>query len=111
MLKVHYNIAGKQKSFMRYLSVAMLKDQLTEIEASGKGSWSSSLEAIHIAYGAASDAETSLELAAAARAAARDIGIRAPWRWIRCCRTESRCCRCANFGFRGCTPTAWAGAI
>jgi hypothetical protein len=38
MLKVHYNVAGKQKSFMRYLSVAMLKDQLTEIEASGKGS-------------------------------------------------------------------------
>jgi hypothetical protein len=38
MLKVHYNVAGKQKSFMHYLSVAMLKDQLAEIEASGKGS-------------------------------------------------------------------------
>jgi hypothetical protein len=38
MLKVHYNVAGKQKSFMHYLSLAMLKDQLAEIEASGKGS-------------------------------------------------------------------------
>ncbi len=38
MLKVHYNVAGKQKSFMHYLSLAMLKDQLAEIEASAKGS-------------------------------------------------------------------------
>jgi len=38
MLKVHYNVAGKQKSFMHYLSLAMLRDQLAEIEASGKGS-------------------------------------------------------------------------
>lgn len=38
MLKVYYNVAGKQKSFMHYLSLAMLRDQLAEIEASGKGS-------------------------------------------------------------------------
>ena len=38
MLKVHYGLAGKQKSFMHYLSPAMLKDQLTEIEAGAKGS-------------------------------------------------------------------------
>jgi hypothetical protein len=38
MLKVHYDVAGKEKAFMYYLSPAMLKEQLTEIEASAKGS-------------------------------------------------------------------------
>jgi hypothetical protein len=38
MLKVRYDAAGKEKSFMRYLSPAMLKDQLAEIEALAKGS-------------------------------------------------------------------------
>lgn len=38
MLKVHYDVAGKEKAFMHYLSPAMLKEQLSEIEASAKGS-------------------------------------------------------------------------
>jgi hypothetical protein len=38
MLKVHYEVAGKEKAFMQYLSPAMLKDQLAEIEAEAKGS-------------------------------------------------------------------------
>jgi hypothetical protein len=38
MLKVHYEVAGKEKAFMQYLSPAMLKDQLAEIEAQAKGS-------------------------------------------------------------------------
>jgi hypothetical protein len=38
LLKVHYDVAGKEKAFMHYLSPAMLKEQLTEIEASAKGS-------------------------------------------------------------------------
>ena len=38
MLKVHYDVDGKEKAFMHYLSPAMLKEQLLEIEASAKGS-------------------------------------------------------------------------
>jgi hypothetical protein len=38
MLKVHYEVAGKEKAFMHYLSPAMLEDQLAEIEAGAKGS-------------------------------------------------------------------------
>jgi hypothetical protein len=38
MLKVHYDVAGKRKAFMHYLSLAALKDQLSEIEAGAKGS-------------------------------------------------------------------------
>jgi hypothetical protein len=38
MLKVHYDVAGKEKAFMHYLSPTMLKEQLSEIEASAKGS-------------------------------------------------------------------------
>ncbi len=38
MLKVHYEVAGKRKAFMHYLSLEALKDQLAEIEAGAKRS-------------------------------------------------------------------------
>lgn len=38
MLKVHYEVDGKQKSFIQYLPQALLEEQLTEIAAEAKGS-------------------------------------------------------------------------
>jgi hypothetical protein len=37
-LKVHYEIAGKRKSFIQYLPPLLLEDQLNEIQAEAKGS-------------------------------------------------------------------------
>ena len=37
-LKVHYGVAGKQKSFIQYLPPLLLEDQLSEIQAEAKGS-------------------------------------------------------------------------
>ena len=38
MLKVHYEVDGKQKSFIQYLPQALLEEQLAEIAAEAKGS-------------------------------------------------------------------------
>jgi hypothetical protein len=38
MLKVHYEVAGKQKSFIYYLPPSLLEEQLDEILAEAKGS-------------------------------------------------------------------------
>jgi hypothetical protein len=37
-LKVHYEVAGKQRSFIQYLPPLLLEDQLSEIQAEAKGS-------------------------------------------------------------------------
>ena len=37
-LKVHYDVAGKQRSFIQYLPQSLLADQLSEIQAEAKGS-------------------------------------------------------------------------
>jgi len=37
-LKVHYEVAGKHKSFIQYLPPLLLEDQLNEIQAGAKGS-------------------------------------------------------------------------
>ncbi len=37
-LKVHYEVAGKRKSFIQYLPPLLLEDQLNEIQAGAKGS-------------------------------------------------------------------------
>ena len=38
LLKVHYEMEGKQRSFIQYLPAALLEEQLAEILASAKGS-------------------------------------------------------------------------
>jgi len=38
MLKVHYEVGGKEKSFIQYLPATLLEDQLAEITAEAKGS-------------------------------------------------------------------------
>jgi hypothetical protein len=38
LLKVHYEMEGKQRSFIQYLPTALLEEQLAEILASAKGS-------------------------------------------------------------------------
>ncbi|MEX1059603.1 MAG: hypothetical protein WED13_01125 [Methyloceanibacter sp.] len=38
MLKVHYEVAGKQKTFIQYLPQSLLEEQLAEILAEAKGS-------------------------------------------------------------------------
>lgn len=38
LLKVHYEIGGKQKSFIQYLPAGLLEEQLAEIQAEAKGS-------------------------------------------------------------------------
>jgi hypothetical protein len=38
MLKVHYEMAGKQRSFIQYLPPSLLKEQLDEIRAAAEGS-------------------------------------------------------------------------
>ena len=38
MLKVHYEVGGKQKSFIQYLPPSLLQEQLDEILAEAKGS-------------------------------------------------------------------------
>jgi hypothetical protein len=38
LLKVHYEIGGKQKSFIQYLPAVLLEEQLAEIQAEAKGS-------------------------------------------------------------------------
>ena len=38
LLKVRYEIAGKQRSFIQYLPAAFLEEQLAELQAETKGS-------------------------------------------------------------------------
>jgi hypothetical protein len=38
LLKVHYEVGGRQRSFIQYLPLALLEEQLAEIQAEAKGS-------------------------------------------------------------------------
>jgi hypothetical protein len=38
LLKVRYEIDGTQRTFIQYLPVSLLEEQLTELQAGGKGS-------------------------------------------------------------------------
>jgi hypothetical protein len=38
LLKVHYEMDGKQRSLIKYLPTSLLEEQLAEIQAAAKGS-------------------------------------------------------------------------